>query len=217
VPELLSTDQLLSLYKIAIEEYRFEVRLNWDRTAYYVTLNSGLFAIAAGLLKIASAPVVNLFVAMVFFVGLCASTIGIKNIRTGHEYYRRTVVKKTLLEDQLGLNRPLEDYTARPTLAVGTTVGQNQHLQILHNTGKWLKRRRRLTSITSWIVGVLFLFLLANTLGIAGSLWLYWHPAVTPQPPPTIRIVPVQTTTFRSRISCAPAIGDAQMALKAHS
>ena len=83
MPELLSTDQLLALYKIAIKEYRFEVRLNWDRTAYYLTLNSGLLAIATGLLKVGGDARVNLVVAGVFFIGLCASVIGIRNIKRG--------------------------------------------------------------------------------------------------------------------------------------
>jgi hypothetical protein len=126
VSEALSSDQLLDLYKIAVEEYRFEVRLNWDRTAYYLTLNSGLIAVAAGLLKIGSAPIVNLVVASVFLIGLLSSLIGMRNIRRGHEYYRRTVVKKTLLEEQIGLNKPLEGHPAGLTLAVGTTVGQGE-------------------------------------------------------------------------------------------
>ena len=88
MPELLSTEQLLTLYKIALEEYRFQVRLNCDRTAYHLTLNSGLVAIATGLLKFGSASPVNLAVAAVFFIGMCASAIGIKTIRKGHEYYR---------------------------------------------------------------------------------------------------------------------------------
>ena len=180
MPESLSTDQLFTLYKIALEEYRFQVRLNWDRTTYHLTLNSGLIAIATGLLKLGSPSRVNLAVAAVFFIGMCASAIGIKTIRKGHEYYRRTVVKKTLLEDQLGLTKPLENYAGGPTLAVGTTVGQNEHLQILNNAEEWLKHPHRLTSITSWIVGILVLFLLANAAGIAGSLWLYRHPAATP-------------------------------------
>ncbi len=108
--EPLSSDQLLDLYKIAVEEYRFEVRLNWDRTAFYFTLNSGLFAVAVGLLKIASAPIVNLVVASVFLIGLLSSLIGIRNIQRGDEYYRRTVVKKTLLEEQIGLNKPVEGH-----------------------------------------------------------------------------------------------------------
>jgi hypothetical protein len=149
VPESLPSDLLLELYKIAVEEYRFEVRLNWDRTAYYLTLNSSLITIAAGLLKIGGAPIVNFVVAGVFSIGLLSSFIGIRNILGGHEYYRRTVVKKTLLEEQIGLNKPVEGHSTGLTLAVGTTVGQNEHLQILHDTEKWLKRFPRLSSVTT--------------------------------------------------------------------
>ena len=51
MPELSNKDSL-ELYKIAVEEYRFQVKLNWDRTAYHLTLSSGLIAIAVGLLKV---------------------------------------------------------------------------------------------------------------------------------------------------------------------
>jgi hypothetical protein len=110
--------------------------------------------------------------------------VGIKTILRGHTYYRHTIVKKTLLEDQLGLTKPLEGYAAKPTLAVGTTVGQNEHLQILNNTQEWLKRPHRFSSITSWIVVILMLFVLANAAGIAGSVWLYRHPEAIPIPAP---------------------------------
>lgn len=33
-------DRMLDLYKIALEEYRFEVRLGWDRTTYFLVLNN---------------------------------------------------------------------------------------------------------------------------------------------------------------------------------
>jgi len=181
----LDNGRLFDLYKIAIDEYRFQVKLNWDRTAYHLTLNSGIIAIATGLLKVGSSVRVNLGVAFVFFVGMCASAIGIKTTLTGHKYYRRTIVKKTLVEDQLGLTTPLPDYSEGLSLAVGTTVGQNEHFQILHDTKAWLERSNRLGSITSWIVGILFLFLLANALGIAGSLWFYGHPALTSTTPPS--------------------------------
>jgi hypothetical protein len=182
VSEPLSNEDLLTLYKIALDEYRFQVRLNWDRTTYHLTLSSGLIAIAAGLLKLGTASPVNLAVAGVFFIGMCVSAIGIKTILKGHTYYRHTIVKKTLLEDQLGLTKPLEGYAGKPTLAIGTTVGQNEHLQILNNTQNWLNRRHRFSSITSWIVGILLLFVLANAAGVAGSLWLFRHPATTPHP-----------------------------------
>ncbi len=145
-------------------------------------MSSGLIAIAAGLLKLGTASPVNLAVAVVFFIGLCVWAVGIKTILTGHKYYRHTIVKKTLLEDQLGLTKPLEGYAAKPTLAVGTTVGQNENIQILNNTEDWLKRSHRFSSITSWIVAILILFILANVADIAGSVWLYRHPAAIPTP-----------------------------------
>ena len=182
MPELSNKDSL-ELYKIAVEEYRFQVKLNWDRTAYHLTLSSGLIAIAVGLLKVGSAPIVNLFVAGIFLIGLMASYIGIQTIRKGHEYYRRTVVKKTLLEDHLGLHKPLEGYEAQLTPAISTTMSQSEQYQILHDTDKWLKRSLR-GSITRWILVILMLFCFANALGIAGSLWLYTHPATNPQAPP---------------------------------
>ena len=182
MPEPFSAEQLLDLYRIAVDEYRFQVKLNWDRTAYLITLNSGLIAVATGLLKVGSAAVINLFVAGVFFVGLFVSLVSIKNILTGHRYYRHTIVKKTLLEDQLGLTKPLDEYSGRPTLAIGTTVGQNESLKILHNPEKWLRRRHRLLSITLWTVGILILFVLADAGGICGSIWLYKHPTSATQP-----------------------------------
>jgi hypothetical protein len=183
VPEL-NNHEFLDLYKIAVEEYRFQVKLNWDRTAYHLTLSSGLIAIAVGLLKIGSAPIVNLFVAGIFLIGLAASLIGIQTISKGHGYYRRTVVKKTLLEEHLSLNKPLEGYEARLTPAISTTMSQNEQFQILHNTDQWLKRSMR-GSITRWIVIILILFCLANAVGIGGSLWLYYHPSANvPAAPP---------------------------------
>ncbi len=182
----LSNEQSPSLYKIALEEYRFQVKLNWDRTTYHLTLSTGLIAIAAGLLKLGPASAVNLVVAGIFFIGMCVSAIGIKTIRKGHQYYRHTIVKKTLLEDQLGLNKPLDGYPAKPTLAVGTTVGQNEHLQILNNTQAWLRRPHRFSSITSCIVAILIVFLLANAAGVAGSLWIFRHPGAIPASSKTV-------------------------------
>jgi hypothetical protein len=176
VTETLSQQQLIDLYRIAVDEYRFQVRLNWDRTAYLITLNSGLVAVATGLLKIGSAAVIDLFVAGVFLVGMFVSLVSIKNVLTGHRYYRHTILKKTLLEDQLGLTKPLEQYPGRPTLAISTTVGQAEAMKILNDPEKWLKRRHRFNSITAWTVGILVLFLLADAGGVYGSVWLYRHP-----------------------------------------
>ena len=71
MPTTLSTDQLIELYRIAVDEYRFEVKLNWDRTMYYMVFNSAIISIATGLLKLDNPPIVYLFVGAIFFLGLC--------------------------------------------------------------------------------------------------------------------------------------------------
>jgi hypothetical protein len=112
VPDQCSRAELFDLYKLAIDEYRFEVRLNWDRSMYYITFNTGIVAVGAGLLKLGDNGIVNLFVAGIFILGCCSSVMGILAIRKGHQYYRRSVYKKTLIEDVLGLATPISEYSS---------------------------------------------------------------------------------------------------------
>jgi hypothetical protein len=148
-------------------------------------------SVATGLLKFGTASAVNLLVAVVFAIGLCVSLIGIAAITKGHDYYRRTIIKKTLLEDQLGLTRASEDYPARPTLAVGTTIGQAEQWQILYNTEAWLQRPLRLWTITFWIRVVLILLCIINLAGIGVSWWMFQLPPGPQAAPPAIRVIPV--------------------------
>lgn len=41
--------ELLRLYEIAVEEYRFQVRLNWNRAQYLLGFNTAVIAVGAGL------------------------------------------------------------------------------------------------------------------------------------------------------------------------
>jgi hypothetical protein len=64
VDDPLSSETLLDLYKIALDEYRFEVRLGWDRTTYFLVLNSAILTVATGLLKLQDPPAVYLFIGL---------------------------------------------------------------------------------------------------------------------------------------------------------
>lgn len=170
----LTPDQLIDLYKIAIEEYRFEVRLNWDRTTYYLAVNGGIASIAVGLLKLSHQPaILDLFVGGIFLFGFFASLAGFRAIKKGHEYYRRTIIKKTLIEDVLGLTAPLPGYTVKHTLAVDTTGGQAEHLRILHSTSDWVEQGAHPHSITFLILLALVLFCVLDFSGFLGTIWLY--------------------------------------------
>lgn len=165
--------KLLQLYQHALEEYRFEVKLAWDRAKFYMILNSVLVTATAGLLKPDEAC--SLLLLGVVFLGLLSSLMGRLTIRRGHDYYQRTIYKKTLIEDQLGLHAKLPQHAcANAMLAISTTLGQGTVQEILQNTRNWLNRGPRLWNIT-WNLIALMWSLFCVYLGLLG--WCGWSVA----------------------------------------
>jgi hypothetical protein len=165
-------EQLHDLYKIAIEEYRFEVRLGWDRANYFLVLNSAILAVATGLLKAENPPVVYIFISLLFFFGATTSIAGALSIAKAHEYYRKTIVKKTVIEECLGLNNGLPEMHESFNLAIGTTRGQNDRMMILNDPEKWVARPQRKSSITFLLTVILWTMAAVNGIGIGASVFL---------------------------------------------
>lgn len=122
----------------------------WDRTAYFLILNSAILTVATGLLKLDHPPIVYLFVAPIFAFGALSSIAGVFSIEKSHEYYRRTIVKKTAIEEQLGLSTSLPGRHSSLSLAIGTTTGHNDRVNILSDPEKWVSRRRCHGAISSF-------------------------------------------------------------------
>jgi hypothetical protein len=175
VPDQPSQERLLDLYRIALDEYRFEVRLGWDRTMYFLVLNSAIITVATGLLKLDNIPVVDGFVAVIFLFGFGTSVTGSFAISKSHEYYRRTVVQKTRLEDLLGLTSPPEGSFSAATLSIGTTTGQRDHAEILADPEKWVKRRHRRTSITFMLKVILLGLAVVDLIGAFAAVMMLIH------------------------------------------
>ena len=53
-------DELYDLYRLAIEEYRFNVKLSWDRTRFFVGLNAVLVTAASAVMRFIDAPAILL-------------------------------------------------------------------------------------------------------------------------------------------------------------
>jgi len=150
--------RIFELYKMAVDEYRFQVRFNWERTRDYFILNGALVSVALGLHRSGDFGN-NLLVGCVLLIACAIGILGAVTHRTGHKYYRRTVYKKTLLEDILGLARTREGYAFEgATLAITFTAGHAETTEILHHTDEWLKRGLRRGSIVSWVFWVLVIF-----------------------------------------------------------
>jgi len=170
-----SREELFELYKIAIDEYRFEVKLNTDRMIHYIVANSALLSVATGLLKLDGAHAVNLFVALVFVTGALTSYLGIRAIRKGHQYYHRTILK-TVIEDLLGFTASVKEHS-EVTLAIGTTKGQAEIVRILQSPRAWLSAcEPKPGSIVHAAVLILGLMQGMDIFGAIVTLILLFHP-----------------------------------------
>lgn len=92
--------ELLDLYKIAVEEYRFQVKLNVDRSRDYLVLNSAIIAAGITLIGQAQLPLVG---AVVFSAGVFVAVLSMFGTHTQHGYYRDTREAKAQLVSRLGI------------------------------------------------------------------------------------------------------------------
>ncbi len=93
IPAIPDRRELLELYRVAIDEYRFEVRLNWDRMQYYVVVNSGIVAVGTSLIAKADTFGVVALSGTMFIIGFVMTIIGIFAIHRGRDYYQQTIYK----------------------------------------------------------------------------------------------------------------------------
>lgn len=183
---------LFDLYKIAVEEYRFEVKLNTDRMIHYLVFNAAVLSVGAGLLKAGGSPLTTGFVLLLFAAGIPTAVLGVRAVKKGHEYYRRAVYKKTLIEAMLGLHRPARESGSEElqrlgasllypgaTLAIATTAGHAEVAQILGSPEVWIRRPLRAGTVVQAGVIALWLLLAADIVGlIATGVVLVGHAVI---------------------------------------
>lgn len=88
-------------YGHALDEYRFQVQLNWDRAKYLLTLDIGMITAATALFGLDGINV--LLVGGVYFAGLLVSMLGMITLATQRSYYHSARELKRLLEEELDL------------------------------------------------------------------------------------------------------------------
>jgi hypothetical protein len=139
-PEL-DADRLWEQYKNALDEYRFQVNLNWSRSQYFFVLNVAVLVAGLGLL---GATGISLAVdGTVFAIGAVSASISILASQTQHDYFRNSRDLKTSLEEKLGLG----------PYAIATTTGMG---------GK----RHRLGRLTTFQKAMLGALCLADLTGL---------------------------------------------------
>ncbi len=86
------------LYKIAVEEYRFQAQYNWSRTQYMLVFNTAILAAASA---VASRP--GRSAALVFLLGAFAACVSVLIVRTQHDYYRAARDRMRRVEAAVGI------------------------------------------------------------------------------------------------------------------
>jgi hypothetical protein len=117
-PETPDRDELLGLYKTAIDEYRFEVNLGWERQKFFVGLNVSLLAAIAGFARLGTGDNHNALLAGALLANAATGILGIFVILKSHRYYRNARAHFQRIEHRLGY--------AASGLALQTTPGMKE-------------------------------------------------------------------------------------------
>lgn len=95
-------DRLMDHYRIAVDEYRFQVGLNWSRNQYLLVFNTAILAAGAALVRL-DMRAVEILASLLFLVGAGAAGASVLVTERQHGYYRAARDHVREIADQLGL------------------------------------------------------------------------------------------------------------------
>lgn len=153
-------------YVLAVEEYRFQVDLNWRRSQYSFALCAAVLAASFALLN-SAAQVPDHLVALAFVASGSISLLAMATTRTQATYYRSARATKAVLEERLGLGE----------FALRTTPGMKGRLPGL---GK-------VKTFQNAVFGILALLSIAGVFATYGQLGEPRSFGVQPSPAPRLR------------------------------
>ncbi|MEL6437968.1 MAG: hypothetical protein AAFQ80_01755 [Cyanobacteria bacterium J06621_8] len=153
---------LLELYKIVVEEYRFQTNLNWDRSKFYVLLNSALITTSSGLLRLPGFKFAEFLTAPLYILGLLAAWLGYQTLIKGIEYRRRVVFKKNQFENKLIQYSDL--------VPIDTTAGMREVRKSMEEE-EFVNRPPRIGTISYFLASLFILLMVIN--GLALSYLVY--------------------------------------------
>lgn len=149
-------------YELVLQEYRFQVQLNWDRAKHYLVFNTAIFGAAVALYNDAQ-HWAYAGVGALLFLAAFNSYVGTRALRLGHEFYQNIRATKALLERELGIE----------AFAILSTPGMRRDHGIeADGTPEAGRQRRR--KITSDMRNLLWALCGISTLGALYSAYACW-------------------------------------------
>jgi hypothetical protein len=163
---------LLKVYGSALDEYRFNVQLSWDRTKFFLVLSSGLIAAGVGLIKVAQdSTQTSVFLVIFFMLSILINIFGLNTVAVGKDYYREAVFTKTIVERELGLLKSISDLSdPRANLSISVTDGQRDISNILFGRARSSAGQQVFPqTITGYSQAIFWAMMLINGVGA----WLH--------------------------------------------
>jgi hypothetical protein len=170
---------LLKVYSTAIDEYRFNVQLSWDRTKFFLLLSSGLIAGGVGLIRVAQdSTETSVFLIIFFVLSILINMLGLNTVAVGKNYYREAVFTKTIMERELGLLKAIHDLPdPRANFSISVTDGQRDFVNVLFGIPAQPRRQFPPQSITEYSEVIFWTMILINCLGAMIATYNYAHRA----------------------------------------
>lgn len=79
--------ELFELYKLALDDYRFQVQLNQDRSRYFLVLNLTVIGIATGVVQLGQGTI-SILVAILYATGFLFCIFSIFALEAQRKSYR---------------------------------------------------------------------------------------------------------------------------------
>ncbi|PUA82095.1 hypothetical protein [Nocardioides currus] len=114
------------LYRIAVEEYRFQAQFNWNRVQYLLAFNAGILAAGVALAKTSGALAV-----VVFALGIVACGMTVLVQRVQHNYYRNARDRMRRIEKSLQIDHDALLDTTSTLAGQGRRISVTQILYLL--------------------------------------------------------------------------------------
>jgi hypothetical protein len=112
------SEDLQRQYDRALDEYRFQVDLNWRRSEYFFVLNVGVLIAAATMFAADNVP--RELVAVLFLIGALLAVLSVFANESQHGYYRSARYVKQRIEERL----ELKEMALATTPGMGSKVGR---------------------------------------------------------------------------------------------
>lgn len=133
-------EELLRLYEINADQYKYEVEKNWTNVRDFLLLTLALIAAGTGLLTISAPGFVKPIVLLIFVCVFVVSRFGLRSIDVGREYTRVTMFKVIFTAQALGLHDRAPGAPPVATHAIGTTSGMRDSAEALADPKGWVSK-----------------------------------------------------------------------------